>query len=334
VRGQVIGDVALRRLYAAIYGAFRRRRGLLLTNYASQVRIGELPWVAAIATLLATTPESVSSARRSAAQAGALAIGAFPHTIIPNKLVTELYALGAAAELQLPLVEELAADIFMGAFTPKFVAAAQVAARLLRDTLYQRYYGIDPDEIVRLPMPEPKQPSAELAALCRKRAGASGGRGDVAANGTIIEQSQILTTHNLAVLFDGLAMRDALAPQLERLAKATYSWVLRQLQIESGRPYLQRIRLKNAAYAWRQLVFYLSFLDEQTVAGFVVWARHQLVRSRGNFPLRFAPVLHGLEVAIAGTRSDDPAFAAAGGKVFTGWATQQHWLLADRSTAG
>ena len=329
VRGQAIGDPALRRLYASLYAAFRRRRGLLLVNYASQVRLEELPWVAVLMRGFESSADATAAARRTAAQASALAVAGFPHTIVPNKLVTELYALGAAAKIELPLVEELAADIFMGAFTRKFVVAARVAARLLRGRLYERYYAIDADEVERLPLPPPKAISVELAELCQRRAGVEGSRGTVAQNGKIIEQCQILTTHNLAVLFAELGVQRPLQTRLRALAEQTFTWILRQLQIGSGGHHAQLIRLKNAAYAWRQLVFYLSFVDD--APDFVVWARQQLVRTRGNFPLRFAPALHGLEVALAGARSDAPAFAAAGGRVFTGWATARHWVLA---TAG
>jgi hypothetical protein len=48
VRSAGIADPALRRLYQALYGAFRRRRSLLLLNLESQVKFTELPWVAAI----------------------------------------------------------------------------------------------------------------------------------------------------------------------------------------------------------------------------------------------------------------------------------------------
>ena len=43
-----IEDPDLRRLYTAIYAAFRRRRSLLLLNLQHQVRLDELPWVEAI----------------------------------------------------------------------------------------------------------------------------------------------------------------------------------------------------------------------------------------------------------------------------------------------
>src|SRR5262249_52638350 len=48
VRAAGVADPDLRRLYGAIYAAFRRRRSLLLLNLQSQVRLEELPWVRAI----------------------------------------------------------------------------------------------------------------------------------------------------------------------------------------------------------------------------------------------------------------------------------------------
>ncbi|HEV3079211.1 MAG TPA: hypothetical protein VGY66_05505 [Gemmataceae bacterium] len=47
LRAAGIADPALRRLYAAVYRAFRRRRSLLLLNLESQVKVDELPWMAA-----------------------------------------------------------------------------------------------------------------------------------------------------------------------------------------------------------------------------------------------------------------------------------------------
>jgi hypothetical protein len=41
-----------------------------------------------------------------------------------------------------PLVEEVAADIFMGTFTEKWARAAAVASNSLDGTLYARYYDL------------------------------------------------------------------------------------------------------------------------------------------------------------------------------------------------
>lgn len=325
VRAQTIDDAAVRRLYAAMYTAFRRRRGLLLVAYQHQVRFHELPWVAALEAARRVDAAAAAGARDTVARASSAAIQAFPYTIVPNKLVTELYALGAAAELKLSLVEELAADIFMGSFTEKFVAAAQVAARLLANTLYERYYGIDFAEIARLPLPANKT-SPELATLCEQRAAAvgSGAGHGVARNGKIIEQSQILTTHNLAVLFDALALPASLAPSLRRLAESCFRWIVRQLRIPARSGHETLIRLKNTAYAWRQMVFYLSFVED--VPDFLRWARGQLTHTGDAFQQRVEPAIRGLELAAGGVPSSAAAFSAGGGRVFTGWATERHWL--------
>ncbi|WP_202979953.1 hypothetical protein, partial [Xylella fastidiosa] len=68
----------------------------------------------------------------------------------------------------LPWGEELAADIFMGEFGPKFVLAAQCAAALLDGSLYARYYALDVPAILALP---PKRGEAAFVRLCAARAG-------------------------------------------------------------------------------------------------------------------------------------------------------------------
>ena len=66
----------------------------------------------------------------------------FPQTIVPNPLISEMSALAAQAGLSLPLVEEVAADIFTGTFTAKWADAAAAASSLLDGTLYARYYDL------------------------------------------------------------------------------------------------------------------------------------------------------------------------------------------------
>lgn len=322
VRAQSIDDAAARKLYAALYAAFRRRRGLLLLNYQHQVRFHELPWVAAMEAVRKNNDETVAGARNAVASASSIALRAFPYTIIPNKLVTELYALTNAAALELPLVEELAADIFMGSFTRKFVDAAKVSARLLRGTLYQRYYAIDVDEVLRIPTPKDKT-SAEFAALCERRAAPLDGasRSFVARNGKVIEQAQILTTHNLAVLVDALPLRDQLAPHLRSVAETCFIWAVERLRLRTTNGHQTLINLKNAAYAWRQMLFYLSFAPD--LPDFVQWARAEVERRAFR---RFEPALRGFELAASGVASSEAVFASGGGRVFTGWSTDRHWL--------
>ncbi|MSQ84804.1 MAG: hypothetical protein EXR77_18350 [Myxococcales bacterium] len=142
VRAAAIADPNLRRVYEEVYVAFRRRRSLLLLDLSSQVKLGELPWFAAVQPWLGSTTASRDAARATLAQVVALTLTAFPHTLLPNKLVRECRALAATAELTLPLVEELASDIFMGSFSGQFLQAGHEAARLLTGTLYERYYGL------------------------------------------------------------------------------------------------------------------------------------------------------------------------------------------------
>ena len=127
-------DPALRRVVAATYLAFRRRRSLLLTDLASQVRVDELPWMRAVAGRRAASADSRAAAAAALRRIGGLAMTGFPATLTPNPLVRELAALSREAGLPLPWVEELAADIFDGRLVVKYLAAAQLAGELLAGT--------------------------------------------------------------------------------------------------------------------------------------------------------------------------------------------------------
>lgn len=150
IRAAGISDPDLRRLYAATYAAFRRRRSLLLLNLEHQARFEELPWIAAMEAFRRTDTSAEEAARETLRQVSLLAFTSFPQTILPNKLLRELSALANAGKVAIPLVDELAADIFMGEFSEKFLRASQIAARVLRGTLYERYYGIPYDEVMRI----------------------------------------------------------------------------------------------------------------------------------------------------------------------------------------
>jgi hypothetical protein len=146
IRAARISDPELSRVFASVYRAFRQRRSLLLLNLESQVRFEELQWISTVQPWLGSNEDSQAAARDALTKATSLAISAFPYTIVPNKLVKELRTLAKDAGLAVPLVDELAADIFTGSFSANFLHAAHEAARLLQGTIYQRYYGIDYDE--------------------------------------------------------------------------------------------------------------------------------------------------------------------------------------------
>lgn len=312
-------DPALRGLVAAGHRAFAGRRSLLLLDYAHQVRAEELPWVRAVRPHRSGDPAARRTGTAALRRLGELALGTFPGTVPPNPLVSELAGLARRADAPLPFTEELAADIFMGGFTPKFTAAAGIAAGLLEGTLYERYYGIDYAEVRALAERadgdrERSAAAREFSALCRRRAGGPGAFRSVAANGTVIEQAQILTTHNLAVLAGPVGVVPA--GGWETAALGAYGTVRRLVALAERQPW-PLATVKNAAFAWRQLVFHLSLCSSQEREAVLTGILRE-------HPARLAPAVEGLRLAAAGHRFDPDGTAA---RRFLGWTVGPHWLL-------
>ena len=244
-------------LLSAIYRAFRRRRSLLLLDLERQVRFKELPWVAALQGLTASGP--LDDPLVLARQLGSVVLDAFPGTILPNGFIREYGTLLDMAQVRLPLTEELATDIFMGRFSPKFQQAAKVAAELLRGSLYERYYGIDYAAVLGLPEPDGH---GNIEEFDRMVAGNVPAGRSVAANGQIIERQQILTTHNLAVLVKlGVQPSRSWTELAHHAAKRSFQLLERARNSPWPLP-----ATKNAAYAWRQAVFFLSITGDDTAA--------------------------------------------------------------------
>jgi hypothetical protein len=325
-------DPDLARLMAATYRAFRSRRSLLLLNLEHQVRLDELPWVRAVAGARVDGDDVRDSALGTLRRMGAAFLAGFPATAMPNPLIREFAVLSDQAGLGLPWVEELAADIFMGTFSVKFLRAAKLAAGLLAGSLYERYYDIDYTWIAGLEETEDKRwgvrTSPAFDDLCGSRAvGRRSRRSSVAANGTVIEQAQILTTHNLATLAAGVGAEPATgwAGLADRALDAVF-----RLVAQTQRNPRPLSTVKDAAYAWRQMVFYLSLADEpdQFLAAVPdrVATRSPYVRER------LAPALAGLAHVGSGARfapdgtADDGA-ADGRARRFLGWTTERHWLL-------
>ena len=328
MRAAGIADPGLRQLHAAIYQAFRRRRSLLLLNLESQVRIEELPWVAAIDRFRQKDISARELARRTLEETIALTVTSFPQAIIPNKLLQELRALAVASGLEIPLVDELAADIFMGQFSGKFIAATKRTAELLETTLYARYYNIKYADYRALPEVKTRSSRPDAFALmCATRAGAALGSWDPATNGMVIEQQQILTTQNLAVLFLALNLNRTLQPYLEDMARRCFSWICRRQQMKTGLWHARLIMVKNTAYAWRQMVFFLSLLPEAKLSDFLKWSEMTLGEQPEEFQKRFFPVFRGLSLAANGLFLDEVTAAREDARCFVGWSKQKHWML-------
>ena len=322
-----IDDPALSALYAQTYAAFRRRRSLLLLNLETQVRFTELPWVAALEPLRAHRRDHAVAARQTLDRTAMLTFTAFPHAITPNPLVRELGALATQADLALPLVEEIAADIFTGTFTTKFRTAAQVASSVMAGTPYARYYDL-PEAWAggRTRTRWGRRTADDFARVCAARAAEAGDGHGVAVNGAVLEQSQILTTHNLAVLVDGLGLAGRLTPLAPGLATRALEWAVRRMTVSTTHRHAALIAVKNAAYAWRQGIFFLGFCDTATQWDVVSGLRPMIQGTR------LRPAVDGLGAILSGARFDEHGRITGGvhtGRRWLGWSTDGHWALGD-----
>ncbi|MFC6870558.1 hypothetical protein [Haloechinothrix salitolerans] len=332
-----LDDPTMAALYAQTYAAFRRRRSLLLLNLQHQVQFDELPWIGALAPLRHATEATARGAREALRQTAELAVAAFPHTILPNPLVREIGELASQAQLTLPLVEEVAADIFMGTFTTKWRTAAAITSRTLAGTLYARYYDLPDATAWERPFGRlrsgierrwGKHTAEDFAELCRARAVEAGvdDQADfVARNGAILEQSQILTTHNLAVLINALDLQNRLGQLAPELADRTLAWVVRRQTQPVHNQHAALQMIKNVAYAWRNAIFYLSLCDAEAQVAAVEALRNRVA---GAGLHRFEPAVHGLAHIVGGGRfTSTGTVADTTARRLLGWSVGHHWCL-------
>lgn len=322
-------DPALRTLMAATYRAFRNRRSLLLLNLQHQVRLDELPWVQAVAAVRIDSDDTRGNARRTLARLAGAAVHGFPATVLPNPLIRELASLSTQAGLDVPWTEELAADIFMGTFSAKYLQAAKVAAQLLSGSLYARYYDIDYPALAAIGDTTRRRRVARTSnsfdTLCHDRAGVSTNRFsvNVAANGKVIEQAQILTTHNLATIAHIVQVDPAGGwAELARRSLAVVFRLTARLQ-HSPRP-LRTV--KDTAYAWRHTLFYLSLAEPFEQAAFVAHAGDELAVQPPHVRARLIPAVEGLAHVAAGGRFGADGTAGQARRL-QGWTTERHWIL-------
>ncbi len=303
----VVGTLAKR-----TYRAFAHRRGVLLLNHQSQVRVEAIPWFAALERTGAADAPDLAHAQ--AADLATLALRHFAGTVLPNSLIRELARLYTLAGEDVPLTYELAADIFMGTFSHVFQRAAQEAATVVGGTLYARYYDIDYAALRGFGtaeetgwLGEPRTTVPEFDALVQSRGGTPGAwRFSPAENGKVIEQAQILTTQNLAVL----AKRGA---AIDPASQAHSAWTATLAHLGKAANGHRLRHRKNAAFAWRQTLFYLSLATADEVTGFLAGSRS-------------ATGLHPDVADQAGILLDGLADAADGrppaGGPFLGWVTR------------
>jgi hypothetical protein len=88
--------------------------------------------------------------------------------------------------------------------------------------------------------------------------------------------------------------------------------------------------VKNTAYAWRQMIFYLSLQSGSDLQEFLDWAQAHLSEQPQAFQIRFQPALNGLAVAASGRSLDSHVSRLEGARRFLGWNNRKHWILTER----
>lgn len=138
----------------------------------------------------------------------------------------------------------------------------------------------------------------------------------------MLEQSQILTTQNLATLVHTLHLQD----QLSGLADRTFAWIVARQALRIPDHHAALHMVKNTAYAWRQAIFYLSFRDQRHQHSAVNRLRRQVADA--GLSERFGPAVAGLAHVVNGGRFDeDGTIPGSRGRRFLGWTTGAHWCL-------
>lgn len=333
-RSAKIADPALRRVFEATYRAFRQCGSHARTDLPRPPKFGDLPWMQAVAPWVGTDETAPEAVRATLCEVTLIALHMFPYSILPNKLVRELRMLSAGTAETLPLVDEQPADIFTGHFSEQNLRAAQTAARMLRGSLYERYYGLPFERVLELNdiqrSREGVRVSPGFAELCVELTGANTWSRSLARNGAVLEQAQILTTHNLAVLFEALGLARGL--NLAKLARSTFEWICRRQRTVHGEPHVQLRVLRRTAHAWRQMLFYLSLIQPAELEIFLAWTNEHMTRQRPELRERLGPVVAGLHAIAAGAHFDETGHHhASGARRFLGWTTTRHWLLSQRA---
>jgi hypothetical protein len=111
------------------------------------------------------------------------------------------------------------------------------------------------------------------------------------------------------------------------MARQCFVWICRRQQLPQNDWHAQLIIIKNTAYAWRQMLVYLSFVSASEFAEFVAWAASHLEAQRPEFHSRFRPAFDGLVAASQGQSPPVSYLGRSSPCQFLGWSKSRHWLL-------
>jgi hypothetical protein len=272
-----VHDDSAQYLYKQLHRSFLGRRSLLLLNFASQVRITALPWVAALDLELDTSQlksQDLSEINAFVRRTVGLSIRRYGESPMRNPFVRVLGILFKATGTECVLLEELAADIFEGGFVRKFAQIHDQAKVLLAGSCYDRYYNICEISLHQEKHPRSSKTPDTFSPLCKARAernqSANRHKSYVACNGMVIEQAQILTTHNMATLFDTYSLASDLANwDVPSIIRRGLHLILKKLhRVHSIETRTAQVSgsigplLRDVGGLWRQLVFWFTILEK------------------------------------------------------------------------
>lgn len=136
-----------------------------------------------------------------------------------------------------------------------------------------------------------------------------------------------------AVLVNGLNLQPLLAGRWTGLAERAYVSVLDRLErrvIPESIHRTQRMRAsKTLAFGWRQMIFFVSFLEPSAQEVFVAKCKQLLAARTPIARERFAPVIAGLERTVSGDVLPRQAShsEAAGCRRLLGWTAGTPFLM-------
>lgn len=85
--------------------------------------------------------------------------------------------------------------------------------------------------------------------------------------------------------------------------------------------------IKDATYAWRHMVFFLSLCSPEDQRPFIADLDTEAARRPAHVRTRLAPAIWGLAtVADGGAFTDDGTIDGDRGRRFLGWSAHGHWM--------
>eukprot|EP01117_Protostelium_nocturnum_P018124 TRINITY_DN7513_c0_g1_i1.p1 TRINITY_DN7513_c0_g1~~TRINITY_DN7513_c0_g1_i1.p1 ORF type:complete len:824 (+),score=268.02 TRINITY_DN7513_c0_g1_i1:117-2474(+) len=323
VRTSGLTDAKLAALLSSSYIAFKKRRSLLLLNLEQQVKFEGLPWCS----ILSKAANAMNKNGLDASQAVLQTISdvvvatltTWPDKILPNTFIGAIDDILRPSKTDFPLTKELASDIFMHSFSQTFVNATKKSFELLQGTLYQRYFGLTSvnEKVAKASFSE-----KELYDLCIQLSKANPGGWNTANNGKIIEACMILSTHNLAVMYSHPVIRKKLEGVVQTLPSKIFWRICKDVSLLSGMPWKAQLQtVKDASYAWRQMIFFASLLPNGGDVAFFEFCDSHLKKQNEEVNRKLGGHLNRLKKAWKDESHPWP------GSTLVGWTTEKHSLM-------